>query len=637
MKRISTFAAIALATCSLASAQIIERMPVKLQASPLAAPVQAAPVQKEAGELTWLQYCNPNPSVNSIAAIGTASDEIELSAATLFSPTTLAEYTGKKISAAAFMINTPLGATKAFILKGDKINTAETVAEVDVNALLPGWNYIKFPEPVEIDGTVSLAVGFSTKDNGLYPICYDGGKAVNNTSYIKSTGNPYECVDANGWGNLMIRALVEGDPDQLGSNVSLISVNGKRYMPQGEDAIVEATFGNSSLLAANSFTYELTVNEDKSEKTISTGIAPNSTLAEQINLGKLTGNNKISIKLTKVNGEAVEGNTMSINISAYDQTTVVPRTILIEKFTGQSCGNCPSAEANIRKAIKGQEDRVARIDHHYGYGTDSFTILESQNIGKFFGASYAPGCVMDRFEQEDRANLGENGTGIYWHPGYMTSSMVANEIARPAFVTVNIDREYNADTKELKVTVSGKANISVDGARLTVVLTHSNVKARQAGASNFIHNEFPVKYLTSYKGDAVTFAADGSYEKTFTYTIEDGYCPNSNGKNFVTTDVDAMEIVAHLGEWNTRLTSEVLNAAKLKITDKEPGSGIENVYSAANLAFAGGQFTINGSAAGVEVYTLSGMRINNSNLAAGMYIVRAKVNGKAVARKMNVR
>ena len=159
MKRISTFAAVALATCSLASAQTIERMPAKLQASPLAAPVQAAPVQKEAGELTWLQYCNPNPSVNSIAAIGTASDEIELSAATLFSTTTLAEYTGKKISAAAFMINTPLGATKAFILKGDKINTAETVAEVDVNALLPGWNYIKFPEPVEIDGTVSLAVG----------------------------------------------------------------------------------------------------------------------------------------------------------------------------------------------------------------------------------------------------------------------------------------------------------------------------------------------------------------------------------------------------------------------------------------------------------------------------------------------
>ena len=637
MKRISTFAAVALAACSLASAQTIERMPAKLQASPLAAPVQAAPVQKEAGELTWLQYCNPNPSVNSIAAIGTASDEIELSAATLFSTTTLAEYTGKKISAAAFMINTPLGATKAFILKGDKINTAETVAEVDVNALLPGWNYIKFPEPVEIDGTVSLAVGFSTKDNGLYPICYDGGKAVNNTSYIKTTGNPYECMDSEGWGNLMIRALVEGDPDQLGSNVSLISVDGKRYMPQGEDAIVEATFGNSSLLAANSFTYELTVNEDKSEKSVSTGIAPNSTLAEQINLGKLTGNNKISIKLTKVNGEAVEGNTMSINISAYDQTTVVPRTILIEKFTGQSCGNCPSAEANIRKAIKGQEDRVARIDHHYGYGTDSFTILESQNIGKFFGAAYAPGCVMDRFEQEDRANLGENGPGIYWHPGYMTSSMVANEIARPAFVTVNIDREYNADTKELKVTVSGKANISVDGARLTVVLTHGNVKARQAGASNFIHNDFPVKYLTSYKGDEITFDADGNYEKTFTYTIEDGYCPNNKGKNFVTTDVDAMEIVAHLGEWNTRQTSEVLNAAKLKITDKEPGSGIENVYSAANLAFAGGQFTINGSAAGVEVYTLSGMRVNNSNLAAGMYIVRAKVNGKAVARKMNVR
>jgi hypothetical protein len=49
-----------------------------------------------------------------------------------------------------------------------------------------------------------------------------------------------------------------------------------------------------------------------------------------------------------------------------------------------------------------------------------------------------------------------------------------------------------------------------------------------------------------------------------------------------------------------------------------------------------GSILVNGDAA-VTVYDLSGSQVDNNNLSAGVYIVKAVVNGQAVAQKILVK
>ncbi|MBO5748427.1 MAG: T9SS type A sorting domain-containing protein, partial [Muribaculaceae bacterium] len=49
-----------------------------------------------------------------------------------------------------------------------------------------------------------------------------------------------------------------------------------------------------------------------------------------------------------------------------------------------------------------------------------------------------------------------------------------------------------------------------------------------------------------------------------------------------------------------------------------------------------GSILVNGDAT-VNVYDLSGCKVDNNNLPAGVYIVKAVVNGQAVAQKILVK
>lgn len=595
---------------------------------------QAVPqrVMQAAGEdgLEWMQHCDPQS--NEVGGIGIQGGGVTLSAAAQFSVSALQPYVGKSISVAAVYAGNVMSDASVFVLKGDDINKADKVSEVKVAHLEPGWNYVKLESPVTIDGSVALAVGYSAYDKGNFPLAFDGKRAKSNANFLMIEGQGSYSVAERTFGNLMVRALVGGDESQLGYSVVPNFVGQGKFLPKGEVDLA-LSLANNSFMPISDITIKFSVNGNLKEVPVTFEQAVPSNSVTTYTLGGVTLENDatLEVSVVKVNGkDNITANKLVKQVLAYDPEGAMERTILIEKFTGQNCGYCPGGESNIQLSIKGMEARVARIDHHYGFGNDMFTIEASQRIGNFYGVNSAPNCMVNRMVQDCKEIPDVDGE-VVWHPGYMTAVMVADEISRPAYVSVNIDRTYDEATRELTVTVSGKATKDMVGKRLTVALTQSGYVAKQAGAdANYRHNDFPVDFLTAYNGDELEWKADNTYEHTFKYVVKEKY-------GSVKADVDAMDVVAFVAGWGKNGNEgDVQNAAVKKVTDKSSASiqHSEIEENQVQISVSGSKFVVAGPVESVAVFTANGMQVENAGLSAGLYIVRVVSNGKVYVRKM---
>ena len=218
----------------------------------------------------------------------------------------------------------------------------------------------------------------------------------------------------------------------------------------------------------------------------------------------------------------------AVSMSAQDVPTSFPRKYLIEHFTGDQCGYCPYGMYSIME----YRDYISAtpciwVSHHYGYNEDEYTIPESAKIASTCGVDGAPNMAMNRTKVY--------GTKIAFHPGYLTEDGMAETIASKcpatAEASVVIDHTYNAETRELNVTVSGQvANTTTTEYLLTVLIKENGLIGKQAdyywswktnGYKEFMHPCVVRDLLTvSQLGDTVK-VENQAYSKTFTYTVSE--------------------------------------------------------------------------------------------------------------------
>ena len=220
---------------------------------------------------------------------------------------------------------------------------------------------------------------------------------------------------------------------------------------------------------------------------------------------------------------------VAVCVSAQEVPTSFPRKYLIEHFTGDQCGYCPGGMYSIvHYTMYLTTTPCIWVSHHYGYNNDEYTISESAKIGTACGVQGAPNMAMNRTKIM--------GTSIAFHPGYLTNDGMAETIASKcdtmAEASVVIDHTYNAETRELNVTVSGQvANTDVTEYLLSVLIKENGLVGKQAdytyswktsGYKEFLHPCVARDFLTegSTLGDTVK-VENQAYSKTFTYTISD--------------------------------------------------------------------------------------------------------------------
>lgn len=220
---------------------------------------------------------------------------------------------------------------------------------------------------------------------------------------------------------------------------------------------------------------------------------------------------------------------VAVCVSAQEVPTSFPRKYLIEHFTGDQCGYCPGGMYSIvQYTMELTTTPCIWVSHHYGFNNDEYTISESAKIGAACGVQGAPNMAMNRTKIM--------GTSIAFHPGYLPedgmAETIANKCATEAEASVVIDHTYNAETRELNVTVSGQvANTDVTEYLLSVLIKENGLIGKQAdyywswktsGYKEFLHPCVARDFLTegSTLGDTVK-VENQAYSKTFTYTVSD--------------------------------------------------------------------------------------------------------------------
>jgi hypothetical protein len=214
------------------------------------------------------------------------------------------------------------------------------------------------------------------------------------------------------------------------------------------------------------------------------------------------------------NDGSSSNNRSKATLNVYTSESVERNAILVEQFTGQDCSYCPGGAKVMADAITCLEDpsKVVWVAHHTYY-VDQFSLDQSADIAEILEVYFAPACIIDRMPVEYAPGTAE----LIWHPGYATTDLLEELLKAPGLATIELNRTYNADTRELTVEVKG--NSLMEEAYLTVILKQSGMQARQSGASGtYEHNNAPRAFLSASKGDVLTLD-NGNYTKTYTYTI----------------------------------------------------------------------------------------------------------------------
>ena len=193
------------------------------------------------------------------------------------------------------------------------------------------------------------------------------------------------------------------------------------------------------------------------------------------------------------------------------------RKYLIEHFTGEECGYCPSGMYAIVEYLESATTPSIWVSHHYGFGSDEYTISESSNIGNTLGVNGAPNMSLNRSKQSK---------GLTFHPGYLPEITIADKTE--AAMSVEINRNYNATTRQLDVTVSGECTYDSQSKFLVSVLIKENrLVGKQADYTyswktakwkEYMHARVIRDMLTLPLGDTIELE-NKAYSKTWSYTI----------------------------------------------------------------------------------------------------------------------
>ena len=555
----------------------------------------------------------------------------------------LFDYDGLQVSVIGVAVSETVSDVTIFVMKGSSAATATEVASKKVDALSGGWNYVKLDAPLTIDASENLYVGYKMDvQESSYPAMFDASGlddsetemsfAYLNGEYIDLATEP----DFSDLGHPMIQVLVGGDESKL-ETVTFLSSSIFKYWPKGSEVIPNIQFVNNSFGSVESVTVDYSVNgvTDTEKLEFSTPVGPNSLNIMSMPLPAITITDDVdfSYVVTHVNDKPILQSEENYQFYAYDKQDAVERTLLMEKFYSQFCGYSPQGKEAIDEAIVGYEDRVARIYHHAGYRADLFTIDESVETAAEFGVNYSPGTMGDRMWFDA---LGSNAfNAMQW-----TGDLIADFLQQDGLASLKISDSYDVETRELTVNVSGNCIVTPDNKKITVAVTHSNYSSFQKNAQNYMHDHFPILYLTAAGGDDLQVNTDGSYDMTFKGVVPVSY-NNGNGTivtgNKVTINLDELRIVAFISDsWDGADNDRyVLNSATKEAATV--GASVAEVELAGvNVYGTDSRIVVEGDYDTVKVFNASGMETGTEGLSAGLYIVKVTVAGQSMVKKVAV-
>ena len=165
----------------------------------------------------------------------------------------------------------------------------------------------------------------------------------------------------------------------------------------------------------------------------------------------------------------------------------VPKTLLIQEFTGNMCTNCPQGAKAIHDIQEEFPGQVIAIGIHpegggpntMPIGDQDFRCEEAQVMYEFFKPSGFPCAVFNGETTSTRFNM--------WY------SIAAEMLAQEANMTIDAQSVYDSTTRNLQIdyTITATSDISTD-LNVLVLLMENNILGYQLDGGklldNYIHN-----------------------------------------------------------------------------------------------------------------------------------------------------
>lgn len=507
-----------------------------------------------------------------------------------------------------------------------------------------GWRSVKFDSPVMAEEGKGYYVGYTMNLNspGLALICSQSALTHDGACWIRIGDGEWQDKTSE-YGILNIEALIQSDGLPQNDVELTQAAIVDRYLVSGTPFTFEYSLHNVGMQTIKSYTLRI-ADEEKGvslSRTFECDIPHDArqSFKELLTFDDLKPEQKYKLTVTieKPNGtddQAPNDNSITLpEINSVSSSFV--RTVVIEEFTTEGCGNCPGAATVLHtmyaSLTEAQKERVAIVCHHAGYGVDRFT-QPCDNSYTFFynngGRTYAPAYMLDR--------LSLGSTPVAQVPGATSlKNKVLDRMETEAYYSIEMTGIHNPADSTVTLNFSGKAASAMfANPRITAYLLEDNVlSVNQASAnSTYKHNHLIRAYNATW-GAVPDWSDEFNYTATATlkYTKPKVRQPK----------LEDMEIVAFISNYDSTNPNncEIGNAIKVKLSDLKGNQGVngisDNVCANVNVQGADGRIAITGEYTSAEAFDLSGRRTGLDNLPAGLYIVRVSTpQGPAQAKVM---
>lgn len=546
---------------------------------------------------------------SNIVAYVSVSRSIDSAGAALYYPaTTMQAYKGCQITSIklGMVSSSSDDAIRLFITK-DLEGTADY--EQTCTASKSGWNTFELDSPYTITGD-AIYIGYEI--SGVIYLCVCE-QLVSGEEWVKKNSDGWAVYD--GKYSFAIEATVTGDLPKY--NVSFESLYLPSYTTTGTAIGCSGTFINLGVDTVENITltyYEDSVATYSETVDVSATVnrATGSFAAGGYSMSK-EGNPLMYLAITAVNGndDLDPSDNTSRSKSVLCRESFTARNVLAEVFSTELCVNCAAAHQRI-EATYGDIDNLIEVGHHAGYYTDPYTVAESSEYEWFYGTMvYAPAVMIDRtrFDNYEDGYIYDD-TPITEPADDYLMALYEEAAAAPAFTTVGLTTDYDADTRLLTVNVEGEQLLTVDGMdslRLNVFIIEDSIFTTTQKDTNgeFYHRWSVREVLTSTWGDEID--TENGYKATYDLTIAD------------TIDISQAYVVAFVANYDSTapLNCRVMNSAKAKVVSDSDITGIAEVKTGSQAAAR-----INGSSIitaegtkSVGIYDMQGRCLLSINLS----------------------
>ena len=568
---------------------------------------------------TYWGYCNGVDPV----AFGTKNT----GKCAIYIPADVAQvYKGFTVSAVKYGLAAQASNVEVFITKDLNADPIVT-KKATVSTIYKGWNEVALTTPYEIDGegfyigysysasAVSMGVTSTFSENACWADLGDGWK-----NYAVEKGESAKA--------LAIQARITGD--NLPLDLMLYTEQKDIAVQKGEPCKFDFSVKNLSAVLVRNLQVGYSI--DGGEETVcdfKTAMGSNidKTFTIEHDGFDVVGNHTLKLRVVSINGkDDVYAPNSELVLGLNVKNSLPIQRIIVEEGTGTWCPNCPRGIVAVHKASEAFPDRFIGIAVH------KQDALETNSYAELQFAAYPDSYINRNLKSSVQPSF----------DAYKTAVNAVSEKVPVMGVDANV-----------KYTDANKQKISVE-AFTTFLSAHKGMNYRLS----FVLLEDCVKGYTqanNYAGGSVEM---GGFEKLSNpATIDMDHVARMNYsyngiEGSIPADVEAFETTRYTTTLDVPSTIQNPDNCDLVVLVLDANTGrIENgvkvalgkhttaIYDAEQLlipdfSFQGDRLNVDGFSGSVRIFTPGGVEVANSNLAPGMYIVKATAGNQTVTRKL---